>query len=820
MPEVLDVAIPVGARKTFAYSVPPALRPRVVRGGRVLVPFGRKTVVGYAVGWSASDTAARYKLRPILEVLDTDPLFPASLVETAIWISQRYFTPPGDVLRALLPPGAEVKGVRTLRLTARARQLLEGGLRPVALKPSEERVLEALREVESTTIDELGKRWKIAQAASWVEALATAGWVELDAGIERASVREKVQLGARLLENSDRVRETLTSAQRRLFDVLLACDRPIPLQAALRQAAVTQAVANALSRLSVVEIAPLRISRLPLDLSSVQPRSSVLLTEDQQRVFGALCDLLRSGTPQRCLLHGVTGSGKTEIYLRLIAQALETGAAAILLVPEIGLTPMLSRIAASHFPDRVALLHSGMSAGERFDQWQRIRSGEAPVVVGTRSAVFAPLEALGLVIIDEEQDNSYKQDDAPFYHAREVAWHRLQQNRGLLLLGSATPSIESFHGAGAGGPLRLMVLPKRVEERPLPQVRLIDMRVEFQRAGRNTVISEALAEAIGLRLARGEQCIVLLNRRGFSRSLLCRGCGHVSNCPDCSISLTYHRGEQRLMCHYCGVERPVPERCEHCGGQYIHFVGVGTEQLEAILHSRFPSARIARMDRDSTRRKGSIRRILLDFAALKTDILVGTQMVAKGHDFHGVTLVGVVGADAGLAFPDFRSAERTFQLLTQVAGRAGRGTIPGEVIVQTFYPEHYALRYSKAQDYEGFFRHEIEFRQLLRYPPFVGLVQLLIRDRDALKAFRLGGKVADALRKAVAEARGGSPTQVLGPAAAPLEKLRGEYRVQILLKAADSEAAVQLLSRAFDELQAARTSLRNVRVDVDPVSLL
>jgi primosomal protein N' (replication factor Y) len=520
------------------------------------------------------------------------------------------------------------------------------------------------------------------------------------------------------------------------------------------------------------------------------------------------------------LIHGVTGSGKTEIYLKLIAEVLRQGHTSILMVPEIGLTPLLARIATSHFPAQVALMHSAMSPGERFDQWHRIRSGAARVVVGTRSAVFAPLQDLHLIIVDEEQDASYKQDETPIYHAREVAWHRIQQSSGVLLMGSATPSIETFHSARNTREIRYLALPQRFRARPLPQVTLVDMALEFQRYGKNSVVSTTLRQEVKERLRLGEQSIVMLNRRGYSTMLLCRSCGYTTSCPDCSISLTYHQEQRRLICHYCGIEQQPPSACASCGGEYIYYAGVGSEQLEEVLRTMFPTARIARFDRDSTRRRGALRKILLEFAERNLDILVGTQMLAKGHDFPNVTLVGVIGSDAGLAFPDFRSAERTFQLLTQVAGRAGRGETPGRVVIQSFYPNHYVLRFARNQDYTGFFEREIEYRKLLGYPPFARMVQILVSNASQIEASKVSRKIAAAIKSQSQRHELATQLRILGPAVAPLEKLRGKYRYQVLLKSPPETDLTPVLRDAFAELGTHRVPLKNVQVDIDPLSLL
>jgi primosomal protein N' (replication factor Y) (superfamily II helicase) len=438
--------------------------------------------------------------------------------------------------------------------------------------------------------------------------------------------------------------------------------------------------------------------------------------------------------------------------------------------------------------------------------------------VGTRSAVFAPLNDLRLIVIDEEQDSSYKQDESPCYHAREVAWHRLKQSRGVLLLGSATPSIETFHWATRSG--NCFYLPERIEAKPMPVVHIVDMTKEFERVGKRTVISAAMEEELQNCMDRKDQAMILLNRRGYSRSLLCRSCGHVFTCPDCSISMTYHQLEDRLSCHYCGQERNTPDVCSECGGPYIHYSGVGTEQLEVMLRSMLPKARIARLDRDSTRRRGVLRSTLFAFAEHKLDLLVGTQMLAKGHDFPNVTLVGVVAGDSGLSFPDFRSAERTFQLLTQVAGRAGRGASPGRVVIQSYYPENYALQYAQKQDYQGFYEREIEFRRLMGYPPYRGLVQILVSDPDQTKASSTAEKIAATLRRLTAKAEGPMRPHVLGPAAAPIEKLRGNFRMQVLVKLHPESGGATILQACFEDLEQQKLTAARVHVDVDPLSLL
>jgi primosomal protein N' (replication factor Y) (superfamily II helicase) len=820
MSKFVAVAVPVAVRKTFSYSVPSSLRNSIAIGVRVIVPFGRKFLTGFVTDLIQELPSSSYKIRSIRELLDPRPLISPSLVQLALWTAEYYFAPPGEMLRSLLPPGSQIKGEVNLSLNASASRLMAGGLYPPGVSTQEIRLIEILARHGRMSSKELLARSDMPGGSNLIESLSNAGWIQGEEFLERPKVKIREQLAIKAAPILNRQGANLTKAQKRLFAVLDIEGRPILLQKALQAARTNHGVARSLEQKGLVQIGPLRIERVPQDLDSNARRELLTLNEMQNAALNKISELLQKREPARCLLHGVTGSGKTEVYLRLIAEVLKTQGSALLLVPEIGLTPLLSRIAVSHFPDKVSLLHSGMSVGERHDQWNRIRLGQACVVVGTRSAVFAPLDNPRLIIIDEEQDGSYKQDESPCYHAREVAWQRVQQSRGVLLLGSATPSLETYHTARQSQTIEYINLPERIESRPLPEVTIVDMSREFHQRGKKTVVSEALRAELERCFARGEQSIILLNRRGYSHSLVCRSCGHIFSCSQCSVSMTYHQDEGCLTCHYCGEQKAIPNSCEDCGGEFIYYTGVGTEQLEEILRTTFPRARVARVDRDTTRRRGAMRRILLEFSEGKLDLLVGTQMLAKGHDFPNVTLVGVIGADAGLAFPDFRSAERTFQLLTQVAGRAGRGTTPGRVVVQSYQPDHYALQYARQQDYAGFYRHEIEFRRLLAYPPFRNLIQILVSNSDQAKAFHIAERVASALKASITKMGEVPHLHVLGPASAPLEKLRGKYRVQVLVKLERQADGINILKESFSYLAAHKVPLKDMRVDVDPLSLL
>jgi primosomal protein N' (replication factor Y) len=511
------------------------------------------------------------------------------------------------------------------------------------------------------------------------------------------------------------------------------------------------------------------------------------------------------------LLHGVTGSGKTEVYFRAIERALEKGKSAALLVPEIALTPLLVRAAVGRLGSVVSVLHSELSAGERHDQWWRLREGDARVAIGARSAVFAPLTELGLVIVDEEHEAAYKQDESPRYHGRDVAVMRARLEGAVVLLGSATPSLESSANAAAGKYTRL-ALPSRIGRQGLARVEIVDRR-QALRTGADPILTPPLREALGDRLARKEQSLLLLNRRGYATSLLCRECGMQATCPNCSVALTLHKGGRVALCHYCAYETSTPRACGSCRGEYLRLTGYGTEKVLEAVHAALPEARVARLDRDLAARRGAVARVLADFEAGRTDILVGTQMIAKGHDFPRVTLVGVVDADVGLGLPDFRAAERTFQLLTQVAGRAGRADLPGEVILQSHWPDHYALQFACAQDYDAFFEREMEFRRTMAYPPVATLVNVVLRSRDSTEGAAAADAIAARLRVLAA-----GRFRVLGPAFAPLARLRQEHRFQVLLKGrrkAMREAVRQALVERYGDVR-----WPSVSVDVDPVTIM
>jgi len=537
------------------------------------------------------------------------------------------------------------------------------------------------------------------------------------------------------------------------------------------------------------------------------------LSPRQQTAFEAIRSSTAARRFQAFLLHGVTGSGKTEVYLNAIEATLAQGRNTLLLVPEIALTPAMAGQFYHRFGEGVAILHSAFHDAERAEQWRRIRKGLARVVVGTRSGVFAPVQDLGLIIIDEEHDGSYKQQDTPRYHGRDVAVMRAHQANACVVLGSATPSLESRYNVERGK-YTLLELPDRIENRPMPDVELIDMRLEFVETRKQATFSRRLLTAISEKLGAGEQVMLLHNRRGFSSFVACRSCGERVQCVNCSLTLTFHRRDRRMLCHYCSYAERVPSLCPKCKSEHIYFLGFGSERVEDELHREFPEARIARMDRDTVSGKRHFETILTGFREKAYDILVGTQMIAKGHDIPNVTLVGVISADIGLGMPDFRAAERTFQLLTQVAGRAGRGHLPGQVLVQTINPEHYAIRHAATHDFAGFYKQEIRFREAMRYPPFSALANVLLRSEKQEDAMRMSTEIAHLLTPSPENIK------VLGPAEAPVPRLKNEYRYQLLIKAKDRRALNETLRRLRSHALERHWNATALVIDVDPLTLL
>ncbi|CAN5135301.1 primosomal protein N' [soil metagenome] len=647
-------------------------------------------------------------------------------------------------------------------------------------------------------------------ASFWGEMLKAS----LPAGINSEKVRPKRRKAVKLLEEPPDGKP-LTDQQQKIIELLAASGGEMLFTDILERADSGASPLNTLAKRGIVEVYVQDVDRDPLAGAALPVHENLTLTGEQQTALDAIAAALEEKTFKAFLLHGVTGSGKTEVYIRAMRRALDLGRSAMMLVPEIALTPVFSRRLRAVFGADVAILHSSLSTGERFDEWRRIRRGDARIAIGTRSAVFAPLENIGLVIVDEEHDTSYRQHESPFYNARDVAVMRSHLADAVVVLGSATPAMESFYNAQTGKYAYLR-LPDRIGGLGLATAELIDMREVFKRAGKDVALSDELLDAVKETYRKGEQVIILLNRRGFSQFVLCRTCGETLKCKNCDITLTFHRGDGKLLCHYCNYREKAPRTCPHCESQYLYYVGEGTENIAEQLTRKFPEMRISRVDRDTMAHKGELEDVLLRFAAGGLDMLVGTQMIAKGHDFPNVTLVGVISVDIGLGLPDLRSAERTFQLITQVAGRSGRGTQAGKVLIQTYYPEHYALRHAREQDYEGFYAEEIRYRERLGYPPFFVLASILIRHRDLSYA----SKMANLLRRELDAANTAKNVRILGPAPSSLSRLKNEYRLQIILKGSGRRAMRETLDIALSNAEQHGCDLRTINVEIDPVNLM
>ena len=822
VPQYAQVAVPVHLTKTFTYRLPPSMQRVAQVGSRVMVQLGRKPTTGYIVALlpklRSGTSLIESEIKDVQELLDVEPPLTPEVLEITRWVSDYYAAPWGEVLRAALPAGINVAVEQTVSITNQGREEL------IKLEESSDttvktRALRLLADEGEFEINAFALRMGSAKPSKWIRDLEQADLIARSYRAHSTPTRAKRRKAVRLSKSTSTESPTgdgrATAAQERVLDALRAHEDEIAIVDLLKTAKVSESAIHTLVKRGVLEEFDEEVRRDPLARADLPDTEEFKLTVAQKEALRLIEIPMKAGRFATMLLHGVTGSGKTEVYLRAMRDALSDGGGAIMLVPEIALTPILSRRLRAHFGDQIAIFHSSLSKGERFDEWSRLRRGEARVVLGTRSAIFAPVQNLRLIVIDEEHDTSYRQEESPFYNARDTAIVRAQKESAVVVLGSATPSLESFHNAQRGK-YDYLHLPERVANRPLAQAELIDMREVFARRKKPAVFSDELLQAIEATHARGEQTIILLNRRGYSSFILCRSCGESINCPNCDVTLTYHQGDRTLICHYCNHRQRAPEVCPACGSKYIYYVGEGTEQIEEMLRKGFPGLRIGRIDRDTKSRRHAFEKTLLDFGKGEIDLLVGTQMLAKGHDFPNVTLVGVVSVDAGLALPDFRAAERAFQLITQVAGRAGRGDLPGRVLIQTYHPHHYALRHAQAQDYRGFYEEEIRHRRNHGYPPFVALALLLCRHKDPARALA----TAQQLKMALAEANRDRACRILGPAPAPFARLRGEHRIQLLVKSRSRKQMRTVIVQALAAMEKAGQDLRSVTLEIDPVSMM
>lgn len=847
-----DVALPVPLDRAFTYRLG---QHTAEIGARVLVPFAGQRLVGFVTRVHDDAPPADIEIKPVDRVIDEAPLLTPDLLNLGRWVAEYYCAPLGEVLRGMVPLGAEVRRQFVYRIGEPGRRVLYEGAAKGSSRRSRLSVEDQNREYAVLNYLESGEAAKISALRSatgankaLLDAMAKKRWLIREAVAEARDAR-RVEMLAVLVEHAEhpsaesdlpattaergRRLPKLNDNQLAVMAELAGCggrERVRELQARLDRRNVPDTTLHTLVRRGLVRLeeAPqaFHVSGLGAGTAGKRFAHEHSLNETQTEALASIAAALAKGGFQPHLLYGVTGSGKTAVYVAAMQRALAAGKSALLLVPEIGLTPATAVQMVAAFGSEVALLHSQLTPDERAEQWHRVRRGDARVVVGTRSAVFAPLVDLGLILVDEEHDGSYKQEETPRYHGRDVAVMRAKQLGCTVVLGSATPSLESWHNAEQGRYARLEML-SRVANRPLPVVESIDMREEFRQSGQEQLFSRQLLEETQATLDRGEQAIILLNRRGYSFVVMCRSCGNKIECENCAISLTFHKpGDERelagpakvgarLECHYCGYRRGVPEHCPGCQSEHLFYLGAGSQQGEERLQELFPGARIGRMDRDTVRTRGDMERLLERLHSGEINLLVGTQMIAKGHDIHGVTLVGVVGADFALGLPDFRAAERVFQLLTQVSGRAGRGELPGRVLVQTYQPDHYVHQFARKHDFTGFAAREMYFRRGARYPPFTALANVIVQSEALTEALDWSGRLGHWLAKSRPEG-----VRVAGPAAAPISRLKRIFRYHFVLRAERRDhlrAALRGLLAKVDEEAIPR---RAVVVDVDALHLM
>jgi primosomal protein N' (replication factor Y) len=759
---IVDVsAYPVD--RPFDYLVPEKMHELIELGSRVKVPFGPRQVLGFVVNLKDHTEVPLDKIKPISSLLDIEPVLTKEMLEMAKWLKNETICYEIDVLQAMLPSALRAKYEKFVVLQTNAR-LLDPNLQPffeqtkkVNFKEFEKNDLlhplkKAIREKQLTIENVVKQKGQIKEIR---KVKISENPRQLATIYDQISGRAKKQK-ALVLWMQEHVGE--------IFDLDEIC----------HEANCSTNVLQAVIEHGAAQFIHEEVYRNPFK-KEVEKTDFLTLNDEQSKALHNITQSMDQNKPETFLLHGVTGSGKTEVYLQAIQHCLQQGKEAIVLVPEISLTPQMTNRFRSRFGELVAVMHSGLSVGEKYDEWRKVHQGKVKVVVGARSAVFAPFENVGLIILDEEHEATYKQEDSPRYHARNVAIWRSEYYGCPVILGSATPSLESYARAKKGV-YTLLTLKERALKQPLPTVEVVDMREELKK-GNRTMFSVALSEAISDRLERKEQIVLFLNRRGYSSFVLCRDCGTVLQCENCDISLTYHRSNETLKCHYCGYEQWVPQECPQCGSDHIRYFGTGTQKVEEELKKLFPEARVLRMDVDTTKRKGAHEEILSDFGEGKADILLGTQMIAKGLDFPNITLVGVLSADTSLHLPDFRAAERTFQLLTQVSGRAGRAERPGQVVIQTYTPEHYAIELAKEQHYEPFYEREMLMRHQAGYPPYFYIVHIQVSHEDVMMAAEYANKSAEFLRSNLSFG-----VSIIGPTTSSIVRLQNRYRYQCLIK--------------------------------------
>ncbi len=806
----IEVAVALPVYNTYTYRVPQHLAEFASIGKRVLVPFGRRVVTAYILG--DHNHNHHYDIKTILDILDETPLFPASMLPFFKWTADYYVHPIGDVIKCALPGGLNLYDYAILSITKDGeRAVLEKSVTPL-----ERNILKPLTN-RSLGFKDLGKRLNENIPKALLQSMKRRGLIALKRELKGGSTRPKTARYVSLI-NEDIPLNRRSHAQKKMVASIKA-QNEISVKNLTAMVPSAPKLIKMFEEAGYVAVFDKKIYRDPFG-EPIMPDTAHKLTQEQHHaITTVIASLGRKFISY--LLTGVTGSGKTEVYMQIAAQAVDKGFSVLVLVPEIALISQMERRFRARFGDCVAVLHSGLSPGERYDQWHRISQNKVNIAIGARSAIFAPFTDLGLIIVDEEHDTSYKQESGLKYNARDLAVVRAKLHNAVVLLGSATPSIQSYHNVKTKK-FKGLALTKRVEKRPLPTINVIDLRKSREAKGTRRFITPELHQAMATTLERKEQVLLFLNRRGFASFPVCSACGNAIQCKNCDISLTLHQKANAYKCHYCGFSRASVSNCTHCGSSKISLLGLGTEKVETTIKALFPDATVARMDRDTTRRKNSIRKILKDLRNQSIDILIGTQMVAKGHDFPNITLVGIICADLSLNFPDFRAGERTYQLLAQVAGRAGRGEVPGSVILQTYNPDHFSILSATKQDFAAFYNAEIAFRKSLAYPPFSRMVQLKISGTDKDKTrhhARVVGDLCHTVKKCHPTIYGN--VDILGPIEALLSKIARRYRWQIMLKSVSVKSLHQFIYQLwFKNKNTLHSRSVNVALDVDPFFMM
>jgi len=818
MPEMRFVEIAVGLpiRKAFAYEAPEEMRSAVAPGKRVLVPFGRRLLAGFVLGPAHTLPSAK-KILPIKKILDDEPLISEKFLAVLIWMAKYYIQPIGEVIKTALPSGMRLRSRETYTITEKGLQSLKAS----TLDLNEKKILQSLkhRGGKSSLSNLLAKDSSQAFYAS-IKKMLEEGLIEKREDSFRQQIIEKTTSLIKFCQKRDDI--FLTPVQKEALGFIENAGE-LSVKEFKEKYKNWSSILSKFKEYQLIDIIQKEVYRQPswVEIEGWIDSPPSLLTENQIRAIEAIMEAIHSQQFHPFLLHGVTGSGKTEVYLRIIEETIIQGRQALLLVPEIALTAQLVAYFRRRIEYPMAILHSGLSPGERYDEWRRIKKGLVKLVIGARSAIFAPLDHLGMIIVDEEHDPSYKQEEKVRYHARDLALVRAKMESAVTVLGSATPSMESYHNV-VERKFHYLSLPARVDLRPLPEIQVVDMRQEKEEGKGTPIFSRPLEEALRQNAERNEQALLFLNRRGFSTFALCRDCGFVYKCPNCSVSLIFHLPDKSFRCHYCDYTLPALSRCPRCASIHLMLFGWGTQRLEEEIRKKLPLVQVGRMDRDTTSRKSSHQKILSQVRRGEIKLLVGTQMITKGHDLPLVTLVGVLAADLSLNIPDFRAAERTFQLLTQVAGRAGRGSLPGKVIIQTYNPNHYAIQMAQKQDFLAFYQKEAQFRREMAYPPFTRLINLRLEGNSEVKTLKYAKSLEQIIHQVSGqEKRFPGEVEVLGPTMAPLAKLKGKCRCQILFKGMRwpilHDFTERVLKKAEEEI-----SLPGVKliVDVDPLNML